>query len=306
MKEANFKVFYIPKKNGYRKIITYKEENKLLREFHQNVGLLLYKRVLPSKFAKAYIKKRSIIKNAKFHMYNDIFLMFDIKDFFQNINHNWLIEKLYYEINLNHKKQLSKANCAQIVESCSVANRGLAIGLIPSPFLANIYLKDFDNILYGNLRKLNLCHIIYTRYADDLVISYNANEPHKLEDIKKIVCENLRKFGLKLNDSKTRVIDLNKSNHVKVTGINIIKDNDNYRKLSVGRKRKDDLYMLAIQLAEKEPKDRKEYEIQKIKGLQSFILSVEEESFENCYSEKMMSIIHRIGYSTLKELIDDM
>ncbi|BCZ48463.1 RNA-directed DNA polymerase [Clostridium gelidum] len=306
MKEKDFKVFYIPKKNGYRKIITYNDENRKLREFHQRVGDILYKRILPSKFAKAYIKKRSIIKNAKTHMYNDSFLLFDIKDFFQSINHNWLIEKLYYEINLNHKKKISKITCAKIVDSCSVSNRGLAVGLIPSPFLANIYLKDFDNILYGNLKKLGIKRIIYTRYADDLVISYNGIEPKNIDDIKKIVCENLKKFGLKLNDKKTRIIDFKQSNHVKITGINITKTEDDGRKLSVGRKRKDDLYVLAVELAKRKPDERKNNEILTLKGLQSFILSVEGVKYEECYSKNMISVINGLGYNALKDLIDSL
>lgn len=310
IKQNELRVFYIPKKNGYRKIVTYNNNSYKLREFHQKIGILLYRRVLPSKFAKAYIKKRSIIVNAKSHMYNDIFIMFDIKNFFQSINHNWLIEKLFYEINLNHKKKISMVECAEIVKSCSISNKGLAIGFIPSPFLANIYLKDFDNILYGNLKKLALKNVIYTRYADDLVISYKGDKACKFDDINKIVSDSLTKFGLKLNNNKTKVIDLNKSNHVKVTGINIIKgknaneNTDNYRSLSVGRKRKDDLYKIAIELAGKNLKDRSSYEIQKVKGLFSFIYSVEGNKFEMCYSDNMMAVVHNLGYDKLRDLIN--
>lgn len=304
--EKELKVFYIPKKKGYRKIVTYNDKDYKLREFHEKVSILLYRRILPSKFAKAYIKNRSIIVNAKSHMYNDIFLMFDVKDFFESINHNWLTEKLFYEINLNRKKKISLVECSNIVKSCSISNKGLAIGLIPSPFLANVYMKDFDNILYGSLRRLGLNNIIYTRYADDLVISYKAEKVCKLEEIRKIVSENLKKFGLRLNENKSKVIDLNQSNHVKITGINIIKRFDNYRSISVGRKRKDDLYRLAIDLASKTSKERSSYSIKKVKGLQSFIYSVEGLEFEKSYSKNMMLVVHNLGYNTLKELIDNM
>lgn len=306
MKKSDYRIFYIPKKSGYRKIVTYSDSNKKLRDSHEKINSLLYRRVLPSKFAKVFIKHRSIIINAKTHMYNDIFFSFDIKDFFPSINHNRLIEKLYYEINLNHKKQVSKINCAKIVESCSISNKGLAVGLIPSPFLANVYLKDFDNILYGRLRELELDNILYTRYADDLTISYKACKPLKIKEIEEIVCETLLKFGLKINYKKSRIIDLNESNHVKITGININKMEDNYRKISVGRKRKDDLYNLATKLAEKDKNKRNSYEIRKVRGLQSFILSVEGDSYENCYSEKMMYVVRNLGFNSLKELIDNL
>ncbi len=306
MNEERFKIFYIPKRKGYRKIVTYKSSDTELRIYHQKVNTLLYRRVLLSKFAKAFIKNRSIIKNAKTHMYNDIFLSFDIKDFFQSINHNWLIEKLYYELNLNHKRVVSKADCASIVNSCSVSQKGLAVGLIPSPFLANIYLKDFDNILYGRLKILGLNNIIYTRYADDLTISYKHTEPIHTDKIRCIVSDLLIKFGLKLNKDKTRIINLNNSNHVKITGLNIFKSENDFRKISVGRKRKDDLYKLATGLAEKKSSERQLYEIRRVKGLQSFVLSVEGEKYEQCYSSKMISIVNNLGYSSLKELIDSL
>ncbi|EGT3613443.1 RNA-directed DNA polymerase [Clostridium perfringens] len=301
--DNNFKVFYIPKKNGFRKIVTYGKNNIKLRETHKNINILLYRRVLVSKFAKAYTKNRSIIKNAKTHMYNDIFIMFDIKDFFQSINHNWLIDKLYYEINLNHKKKVSKKNCEKIVKSCSISNKGLAVGFIPSPFLANIYMKDFDNILYGNLKQLELKNILYTRYADDIVISYKSNKTEKFLEIKSLIDKNLSKFGLKINNEKTTIINLNKSNHVRITGINVIKDTFNNRSISVGRKRKDDFYNLALKIAKEKKEEVNIYERKKIIGLYHFIVSVEGKGFEKCYSEKMNHAINNLGYKNFEELI---
>lgn len=56
---------------------------------------LLKQECSDSIFAKAYIEHSSIVKNAKAHMYNDIFLFFDVKDFFPSINHNYLKFKDY-------------------------------------------------------------------------------------------------------------------------------------------------------------------------------------------------------------------
>ncbi len=82
-------------------------------------------------------------------------------------------------------------------------------------------------------------------------------------------------------------------------------END-YRKISVGRKRKDDLFVLATNIAEKDSKERGTYEIKRVKGLQSFILSVEGESYEKCYSDNMISIVNNLGFRSLKELIDNL
>ncbi len=42
--------------------------------------------------------------------------------------------------------------------------------------LVVVYLKEFDGILYGKLKKLELENVIYTRYADDICISFKDND----------------------------------------------------------------------------------------------------------------------------------
>lgn len=302
--------FYIPKAKGYRKITTYKDRNGDLIKYHDKVNISLQKRLKQSIFAKAYIKKRSIVTNAKTHMYNDIFISMDIKDFFQSITHDRLINTLYYEINKNSIGHFTLEQCRDLVKSCSTGQRGIAIGLKPSPILANIYLKDFDGVLYGWLKKLDLDNVIYTRYADDMMVSYRSNSKDTVSVNKEIiskVSELLELSYLRLNASKTRIINLNISNHVRITGINIIKNDDNFRMLTVGRKQKDDLYYRSIGLLIKETKDDKWYlEAKKIQGMQSFILSVEGERYLNTYSKKMNIVINDLGFKNLKDLIDNL
>ena len=45
--------------------------------------------------------------------------------------------------------------------------------------LSNIYLKPFDIQLYNKLKRLKCDNIIYTRYVDDMVISFKKIENHK-------------------------------------------------------------------------------------------------------------------------------
>ena len=98
------------------------------------------------------------------------FIKMDIKSFFSNINHSKLAETLYYEINKNTK--ISRKECYDVVRKCSVGDKGLPLGLVSSPILANLYLKEFDGLIYGRVKKMGLSNVIYTRYADDMVISY--------------------------------------------------------------------------------------------------------------------------------------
>ena len=138
------KVSYIKTKNKLRKIVSYHSDDCALRKYHQQVNAFLEQRFIPSIFTKGYVKGRSIYDNAQAHMYNDYFIMLDIKDFFQNISHKQLSSKLFYEINLVQPNQISQRECNDIVNACSVSNRGIPLGFITSPILSNIYLKEFD------------------------------------------------------------------------------------------------------------------------------------------------------------------
>ena len=192
-----------------------------------------------------------------------------------------------------------------MVKLCSTGSRGLPLGFITSPILSNVYLKEFDGILYGKLKKLGLNNIIYTRYADDMTISFRTErliiEPIK-EEIMEIVSSLLSRYGLQLNWKKTRFYSLKKSNHVKITGVNIIKLDNGKRKLTVGRQTKVEVFWQAMECFS----DRDPEKIAHVKGLQSFILSIEKKNYENSFSEGMKKMLHEKGYNSLEELINSL
>lgn len=47
-------------------------------------------------------------------------------------------------------------------------------------------------------------------------------------------------------------------------------------------------------------------QIEYLKGIFSFALSIEKKDFEVCYSENMIRLIRERGYDSLKELIKDL
>ncbi|USK34717.1 hypothetical protein LIT25_05005 [Bacillus sp. F19] len=305
---TQFQVKYIKTKNKLRKIITYKNEFPDIKMQHEKIASFIYDNFIPSKFTKAYVKNRSIYHNAISHMYNDIFISLDIKDFFHNINHKLLINALFHELNIQEKDTINKLECGMIVSKSSISKKGLPLGLITSPILSNVYLKEFDNILYGKLKKMTLKNVIYTRYADDLVISFKEDilidSKTKVDNIStviSIVKLLLSRYKLKLNSSKTKIISFEKSNHVKITGVNIVRDSFNHRKLSVGRKLKNNLFHKAIKYYEE--KNRNKIDIMKIKGHESFILSIEKKDYEEVYSLNMKNKIKELGFESLHELI---
>lgn len=297
-------VRYIKTKNKLRKIVSYRSDDCELRAYHQKIAEFINSFFINSLFAKAYTKNRSIFDNAIAHLYNDHFIMMDVKDFFNSINHNIMTEKLFSELNRVQDNTITKQECREIVHNCSVGKRGLPLGLITSPVLSNIYLKEFDSILYGKLRKMQLPNVIYTRYADDLCISFKdcENAESLYEAVVLLTDQLLKRYCLKLNHKKTRTYSLLISNHVKITGINVTRDIDNYRRLSVGRKIKNDLFWDAIRCFNDNTTDSNE--IERIKGMQAFILSVEKQGYESCYSTEMLRIVKQCGYVSLTELIN--
>lgn len=305
-----YDIKYIRKKNKIRRIVTYKDEK--MRQVHHNIKDYLEDNLIFSKFTKAYIKNSSIFLNAKAHMYNDVFIKLDIQDFFNSINHEVLLDILYYELNKINKKHVTKIEIAKLIKLCSISKKGLPLGLITSPILSNIYLKEFDNILYGTLKKYGMDNIIYTRYADDLTISFKSHlgiSDDSVVELNSLVSNLLRKYKLKVNPKKVSIVDLNISNHVRITGVSITKDSDNYRKVSVGRKRINELYHQAIRIYRKLniegilPNDDDYLKVKRIKGMESFIYSVEKRGYENIFSDDMREHIRNLGFDSLTDLI---
>jgi len=167
-------------------------------------------------------------------------------------------------------------------------------------------MKEFDNIFYGRLKELGQSNIIYTRYADDITVSYKDVNEHNFKDrayeITDLASSLLLRYGLRLNKNKTRYYNMNISNHVRITGVNIIKQFNGARRLTVGRAIKNKLFWEAVKCMKSPDCDRINY----VKGLQSFVLSIDKKDSETCYSPVMMQIVNSYGFNSLKELIDSL
>lgn len=234
-------------------------------------------------------------------MYNNYFFKTDIKDFFASINHNKLVIELYKEI----KNIATLKDCRDIVDKCSYGNRGLPLGFITSPLLSNIYLKRFDIKLYHKLKYLDCDNIVYTRYADDIMISFKNTKINSLDlqnQIYTILEECLRDYYLRINNKKTKFIVFEKSKQVRLTGTTIT-ERQGKRRISIGRNHKRKFFYDVINIANTKKNKRNDYEIRKLKGLLSFYLSVEKKEFESFISNNMKKEIYKHNCKTLYELV---
>lgn len=225
-------------KSKIRTITAYSklEEGINLKKKHNKIKEKLYEIFEEKKttFTYAYQKDSNTKKMVQKHLNSTYFLKVDIFSFFDSILHEKLISKI-------GKKLIDKDIRTTVKECSNDKKRGISIGLIPSPILANIYLYEFDKALDRKLTTMG--NFIYTRYADDLTIS--SKEVFNQNTIIEIIKFLLLKDGLYLNTNKIQKVNLLKiGNHIKITGLNIVKGREsNY--ITVSRKFKKEIKLEA-------------------------------------------------------------
>lgn len=220
--------FPIESNNKKRLITTYRAnpDGQTMRSKHlESLKTLEQNYPLDKDVSFAYIKEQSIKNLITKHLDNSYFYQFDISNFFGSIDHQLLLAKLS-ATDVEFGKRL-------IFECSNNKPVGLALGLIPSPYLSNIFLADFDQQLIAALQAID-SSIVYTRYSDDLTIS--SQQPLELSALQQTIEQLLNLIKLELNLPKTRYTQLEKKGqHVKILGLNIIRgETSNY--ITVGRK----------------------------------------------------------------------
>lgn len=199
--------FHIPKKSGgLRRIDAPNEELKqALRDlkdiFENDFGVLYHTS------AFAYIKGRNTVKAVKRHQENKSrwFGKYDLHDFFGSTTPEFVMKMLSMVFPFSEIVQ-SPYGKAELEKALSLAflNGGLPQGTPLSPTLTNIMMIPVDHTVSNTLRDFNKQKYVYTRYADDFLVSsqYNFN----FREIEKLIIDTLKKFDapFTINSAKTR------------------------------------------------------------------------------------------------------
>lgn len=77
--------------------------------------------------------------------------------------------------------------------------QGIAQGTAISAFLANLYLLDFDKVIFNAISQING---LYRRYSDDIIVVCPIDKQDELKSL--VLCEIL-KYGLKIQPIKTEI-----------------------------------------------------------------------------------------------------
>lgn len=133
----------------------------------------------------------------------------DIKSFFDNLSHEWLMRMLAERIDdqaiLRLIKKWLKAGVLDTDGKVLRPEGGTPQGGIISPILANVYLHYALDLWFEKVFQRNCKGAAFLlRYADDFVCGFGKEED--AQRFYRELEERLRKFGLELAAAKTRVI----------------------------------------------------------------------------------------------------
>lgn len=233
-KEKYYETSILRKGNKKREIVKYVDstDGMNLRNLHAKIVDKLLVDYDFSNASFAYRKGTSTIDCVRKHEESCSFVKLDIRSFFNSIDIEKLIDRL---VSLYDIRKGIGAEDRKIIQSCFYKGK-LPLGLVASPMLSDIYLRDFDDVVIESLKKLNP-NLVFTRYADDMLISMNTRITDEYKkNIIAIISNELKMYNLELNDEKTRDYTLeNVGDHFRFLGINIVKS-CNGNTLTVGKK----------------------------------------------------------------------
>lgn len=230
-----YHTFYIPKKSGgLRKIDAPNPElmdtlRKLKIIFEDDFNALYHTS------AFAYVRKRSTVDAVKRHQYNESkwFGKYDLSNFFGSTSPEF-VEKMFSMIFPFSEVMKNPEGKEQLTTALSLAflDGGLPQGTPISPIITNLMMIPIDFTLSKKLRQFEKQKFIYTRYADDFLISSRYDFDFK--KIENLIVDTLRSFNapFSIKSSKTRYGSSSGSNW----NLGVMLNREN--KLTIGYKKK--------------------------------------------------------------------
>lgn len=134
----------------------------------------------------------------------------DIKGFFDNLDHDWLIRFLEHDIDdknfLRYIKRFLKSGVMEGTE-LKESDRGTPQGGLISPVLANVYLHYALDLWFEKGVKPKLKgEAYYVRYADDFLILFRYE--NEAQQVMQALKPRLGKFSLEVAEEKTRILPI--------------------------------------------------------------------------------------------------
>lgn len=233
--------------------------------------------------AFAYIRRRSTLDSVKRHQQNESkwFAKYDLTDFFGSTTQEFVNRQLsrIFPFSLFYQDEDARRTIERAL-SLAFLNGGLPQGTPLSPTLTNIIMIPVDFLLFNKLRKRGY---IYTRYADDFLISSKYGfDPAK---ICRVINYGLREFGapFAINESKTRYGSSAGSNW----NLGVMLNKDNEITIGYKNKRRFHAQLTSYILDRKNGHPWDKYDVQILDGYRNYYRIVEPEAID--------AIVKKIG-----------
>ncbi len=143
----------------------------------------------------------------------------DIKGFFDNVDHEWLVKFLENDIqDKNFIRYVVRFLKVGVMEDGNISDsdKGTPQGGLISPVLANVYLHYVLDLWFEKVAKKHLKGESYLyRYADDYVVLFQYEDDAKR--FYAAMLKRLAKFKLKVAEEKTRIIPFGRYKGTKET-----------------------------------------------------------------------------------------
>lgn len=177
-----------------------------LKEVQHRILKRLLARLTVHPAATGFEPGTSIVHNAAQHTGQSVVLCMDIVDFFSQTTDD-RVTAYFQRVGWNRE-------AAELLTRLTTWEGGLPQGAPTSPRLSNLVNHVLDARIerFVHQRKGT-----YTRYADDICISFPKDYPKRVRGTVQVVGRHLKAFGYQLNAKKTRI--LRQHQQQKVTGL---------------------------------------------------------------------------------------
>lgn len=282
----SIKKFHLPKRTGGYRVISQPDGKTKAIQYWliRNV----FEKLPVHEASMAYKKRISTLDNAIAHKKNKYFLKVDLKDFFPSVKFAD-IEKIIKEWHKEAKAKWSYNKSAkQIIQNtCFDVAGHLPIGYPSSPSISNAVMYSFDTKLNALLAdKEEFGDVVYTRYADDIVISTNKRQTCKsILTVVRATIKEHKHPKIAINESKIHM-GSSTSGSAMVTGLRICQNEH----ITINRKQKDNTRLLLSLMAKKQLK-QEDYEV--LRGYLAYIKHVDPQFYtklQTKYFEEIESL----------------
>ena len=230
-----YRTFYIPKSSGGLRRIDAPEQELMnaLRQLKTLMEESMFALYHTSAFA--YIRGRCTVDAIKRHQRNESkwFIKLDFADFFGSTTPEFVLAmlSLIFPFSEIVKRQDGLGALSKALGLCFL-NGGLPQGTPISPFITNVMMIPLDHRFSNSLRNFERNRFVYTRYADDLLIS--CQHDFDKDRVQAFISDTLREFNapFTIKPEKTRYGSSSGRNWN--LGIMLNKDNE----ITIGHKKK--------------------------------------------------------------------